>query len=168
MKKIILLVCAGLLAVSCSDDDENPQPVNPIEGTWAFTSLETADSSNIAELAVKQVVEKLAENGCAIMTFSFKADGKLSIYDISEAFDKSDILTGNVSCPASGAGETYTGTYSYKNDVVEMHFDKSGEDESVTAPVVISGNTMKIKVKDIMADLPQGVDPESKVVLTRQ
>lgn len=171
MKRIFLLTCACLLIFSCSNDDNDDEgpKTSDIVGTWAITSSDSGSDANEAEAAIKKIVEQLAGKGCPIMTYTFDANGKLSVYNISEALSEEELESGDVSCPASGAGKTSAGTYTYENGVLKMVFsdDGGGSAKNVSAPITISGNTMKAKIDDFFDELPDGADGSTQVILTK-
>ncbi len=169
MKKIFLLTCACLLIFSCSNDDnDNEEPkTSEIVGTWAITSSDSGSDANEAEASLKKIVEQLAGKGCPILTYTFDANGKLTVYNISEALSEEELQTGDVSCPASGAGSTATGTYTYENGTLKMDYSDNGNTKKVSAPITISGNTMKATVNDFFDELPDGVDGSTQVILTK-
>lgn len=169
MKKIFLLTCACLLFFSCSNDDNDDEgpKTNEIVGTWAITSVDPGSDGNEAEAFLKKIIEQLASKGCPILTYTFDANGKLSIYDISETLSEEDLQSENVNCPASGAGKTSTGTYTYENGMLTMDYTDNGSTKKVSAPITISGKTMKAVIKDFFDELPDGVDGETQVILTK-
>ncbi|MCG2461581.1 lipocalin family protein [Flavobacteriaceae bacterium F89] len=169
MKNIFLLTCACLLVFSCSNDDnnDNEEPkTSEIVGTWAVASSDSGSDANEAEASLKKIVEQLAGEGCPIITYTFDANGKVTVYNISEALSEEELQSGDVSCPASGAGSTTTGTYTYENGMLTLDFaDDSAK--NVSAAVTISGNTMKATVNDFFDELPEGVGGDTQVILTK-
>jgi len=74
-----------MLAFSACSDDDDKEVVNPIVGTWSFSSVvadEVELSDNYYKERIENFLEKRGESDFGSFTYTFTADNKVTLVDL--------------------------------------------------------------------------------------
>ncbi len=148
-------MAVGTLFASCSKDAVVEKLIdgltdsNKIVGVWELSEFNVdAEAAGTYTNLAEDALEKLSEEGCAIVTFEFKEDAELVTENAVNYLDISAGLTGLiVPCPTEK--DTETTTYTYIDGVIKFK-DKNGDDISANAS--IDGDVMTVDAEGL--DLP--------------
>ncbi len=123
---LFILLGIILMLSSCGDDDK--KPVDPIVGTWKFSSETYEDCDDPSDNSSE--IYTCTDNECSYLIFT--ADGKVRV---EEKFGGAIIYTEN-------------GTYTTTDSMITVCFDADCEDMTFT----ISGSTLTFSGADFDCD----------------
>ncbi len=147
-------ICSCLVLVSlifsCSSDKDGDNPetdVNAIIGTWDVTELRI-DNDTASDQAKfgKQILDKLAEQDCSILTLDFKEDLSTTASNSANYLEFNIVppIGLTVTCPEQS--DTETSTYTYDGSILSV---VDSEGAVVELNVSITGNEMVVNASDL-------------------
>jgi len=165
-KNWTLIAIITILLMACSTDSEDNAggemlATSELVGTWNLTDVRFMEDPNDTSLNLAdEIVDRLVEENCVLVSFTFNQDGSVSSSDRLNFIEINAGPNGlDVPCPTES--DDLTGTWSLDGNQLTVD-DGSGTAETLT--VELDGNTLIIPGDDI--------DPENyagaEAVFTRQ
>jgi len=149
VKFVYFYVLFVFAAIGCStDNDEGATSEPQIVGTWNLTSVNFTGQDETELNLAAEIIDRLAEEACYLVTFEFNANGNATATDRINFIEVNAGPTGlEVPCPTNSDVETTTWSLS-GNQLTFINEDLEEE----TILVEIDGNTMILNGEDLNAD----------------
>ncbi len=163
MKKGIIAILTVFTLVSCSTDGEDNEmsESSALVGTWNMTDVRFPEDPNDTSLNLAdEIVDRLVEEGCVLVSFTFNTDGTASADNKVNYIEVNVGAMGlDVPCPAQS--DTETTVWTLVGDQLTF-INENQEEETIT--IELDGNTLIILGEAINAENYAGAE----VVFTRQ
>ena len=162
-RNFLALFIATSLLLSCSNDEDNNKDSsseNAIKGEWRAVEFQSADPNDATLNFGAEVLERLADEECYILTFDFNADLTVVVKNSVNHLSQNASATGLiVDCPTQT--DTETSTYTYDGSFLTI-IDQEGEAQTIE--VTIDGDVMTVDAADLDVT---NLDASGSLIFTR-
>lgn len=162
MKKGILIICSLLISMACSTDNENEEMMesSALVGTWNMTDVRFEEDPEDTSLNLAdEIVDRLVQEECFLVSFTFNADGTVSSLD-RVSFIEVNVGPMGLDVPCPEESLTETGQWVLEGDQLSL----VGEEEEETIEIQLEGDILIIAGEQIDAENFTGAE----AVFTRQ
>ncbi len=142
IKIVFLIAAVTMMSYSCSTDEENnemmEETVSNLVGEWNLTDVNFEGQSDIELNLAAEIIDRLADEQCYLVTFEFNADGTATATDRINFVEVNAGPTGlDVPCPTQS--NTESSTWSLAGNQLTFI---NAEMEEETIEISLEGNTM--------------------------